>query len=920
VESHVVIDCEHPAHHSGADMNLLARFRSWSKWISKRQRLESEMEAEVRFHIESYAADLIRKGLSQEEATRRARIEFGGIETHKDEMRASVGVRWWGELGSDIRYGARLLRKNPSFTAVAVLSLALGVGANTAIFSIVNAVLLRPLPYRESGRLVRIFFNEPGLGLRDVTFSKPELDDLSDRAGVFEDVSVIAGGSVNLTGAKQPERLEFVLTGFSYFPMLGATPQIGRLYGPQDFAPGFSPAIVISDALWHHEFGADPNVLGRTIQFDSDPCTIIGVLPPGFRHPGPTVSGEVQVWSAAGLSAEPFPKPIRGNRGLNAGTIGRLKPGLTLAQAQARLTAMAAQLRHDFPSDYPTEAQWTIEIQPLQETLVGNVRPMLLVLMGAVILIVFIVSLNIANLLLARASGRQQEMAVRSALGASSRRMVRQMLTESMLLSAIGGVAGVITGAVTLSFVLRFVPSNIPRLSEVRIDWVVLGFALLISILTGVLFGLAPALHLAKVALSSAIREGGRGSGYSTRTGRLRDVLIVSELAFAVVLMVGAGLLLRTLRDLLQENPGFNPTQVVAANTWLPIPDDPKEDPYHGVAPKATFDRELLRRMNAIPGVQLAAITSDLPTTNHILNDPSGTDALAIEDRPVESSQDLRAERIRVSPDYFKVMQSPLLRGRSFAEGDEDGKPPVAIIDETTARKYWPTRDPLGRRVRFGQDPTKPWMTVVGIVKDIKSDGLDIDGVPHIYVSIYQTPNRGLSVVLRTSLPAAVLDPQIRHEIQSIDPGLPVFNVASMNDVLDRSLASRRFSANLVGGFAGLALLLASIGIYGLLAYMVSQRSREIGIRVALGASRANVVKLFLQKGVVLATVGVVAGVVLSASTASMMASLLYGVRPHDPSVFLAVPLLLFVVAVLASYLPARRATKVDPLVALHEA
>jgi predicted permease len=498
---------------------------------------------------------------------------------------------------------------------------------------------------------------------------------------------------------------------------------------------------------------------------------------------------------------------------------------------------------------------------------------------------------------------------------------VRQMLTESMLLSLIGGVAGIATAVGTLGFILRFVPSNVPRLNEVRIDWVVLAFALLISILTGLMFGLAPALHSAKGALSSAIREGGRGSGYSTKTGRLRDVLIVSEMAFAVILMVGAGLLLRTLRDLLQENPGFNPTQVVTANIQLPNPNDPKTDPYLDIPRRAIFDRELLRRMKAIPGVELAAITSALPTTN---SNPSAVGGLtiegfAIEDRPVESSQDLRAERIRISSDYFKVLQTTLLRGRSFTEGDEDGKPLVAIIDETTARKYWPTSDPLGRRVRFGKDPTKPWTTVVGVVKDIKSDGLDIDGVPHIYVSTYQDSSKRLSVVLRTSLPASLLEPQIRHEVQSIDPGLPVFNASSMNDVLDRSLASRRFSADLVGGFAGLAVLLASIGIYGLLAYMVGQRSREIGIRMALGAQRHDILRMFLRKGVALAGVGIVAGVVFSAFTASMMASLLYGVRPHDPAVFLIVPLLLLAVAALASYLPARRATKIDPMFALRE-
>ncbi len=825
-----------------------------------------------------------------------------------------------GTLLQDIRYGLRMLVKKPGFTVVAVLTLALGVGANTAIFSIVNAVLLRSLPYPDPDRLVRIFFDEPGVGLRDVRFSKPELDDLQTRAGVFEDVTPIFEGSENLTGTKQPERVEGVNTSFTYFSMLGVVPQIGRLYGPQDFAPGFAPEAVISDGLWRRAYGADPYVIGRTMRIDNDPLTIIGVLPRGFRHPGPTTSGDAEVFGAGGFSADPFPPPMRGTRILVSG-IGRLKPGLTLAQAQARLTAMAAQLRHDFPADYPPQAQWTIEIQPLQETLVGKVRPMLVVLLGAVILIVFIVSLNIANLLLARASGRQQEMAVRLALGASRGRMVRQMLTESMLLSLIGGAAGIATAVGTLGFILRFVPSNVPRLNEVRIDWVVLAFALLISILTGLVFGLAPALHSAKLALSSAIREGGRGSGYSTKTGRLRDVLIVSELAFAVILMVGAGLLLRTLRDLLQENPGFNPTQVVTANIQLPNPNERAADPYLDIPRRATFDRELLRRMKAIPGVELAAITSALPSTNTNPNAVGGlaNEGFAIEDRPVESSQDLSAERIRISPDYFKVLQSTLLRGRSFTEGDEDGKPLVAIIDESTAHKYWPDRDPLGRRVRFVKDPTKPWTTVVGIIKDIKSDGLDIDGVPHIYVSTYQDSSKRLSVVLRTSLPATLLEPQIRHEIQSIDPGLPVFNVSSMNDVLDRSLASRRFSADLVGGFAGLAVLLASIGIYGLLAYMVGQRSREIGIRMALGARRGDILRMFLRKGVALAGLGIVAGLVFSAFTASMMASLLYGVRPHDPAVFLIVPLLLFAIAVLASYLPARRATMVDPIIALHE-
>ncbi|MGH9731100.1 MAG: ABC transporter permease, partial [Candidatus Acidiferrales bacterium] len=745
---------------------------------------------------------------------------------------------------------------------------------------------------------------------------------------VFEDVSVIVSGPTNLTGATQPEHLELMEVSPNYFSMFGATPELGRLFGHQDFALGFAPVVVISDGLWRRAYGADPNVLGRSLRLDNDLYTIVGVVSPGFRHPGPTLPA-VEVWLTCGFSGDPYPAPARGLRIL-PGAIGRLKPGLTVAQAQARLAAMAANLRRDFANDYPPQAKWTVEIVPLQQSLVGRVRPMLVVLMGAVILIVFVVSLNIGSLLLARASGRQQEMAVRAAMGASRRRMIRQMLTESLLLAFIGGIAGLATAVITLKAVLRFVPANLPRLGEVNIDWWVLGFALLISVATGLLFGLAPAIHSSKAGLASTMREGSRGSGYSAKAGRMRDALMVSQLAFAVVLMVGAGLLLETLRDLLRQNPGFNPSQVVTANIYLPHPNDPKLDPYLTFAQQIPFNRELLRRANAIPGVELAAITSNLPAADTINSDSAAYGAtnhnsLDIEDRPTESSGDLSAEIIRVSPDYFRVIQTPLAEGRFFTEADENGKLPVVIIDEATARRYWwPDRDPVGRRLRirlrFWHNPVNQWSTVVGVVKNIKHDGLDVDGVPHIYVPLNQFLGLTLSLVLRTSLPASTLEPQIRGAIQSVDPGLPVFGVTSMDEILDASLASRRFSANLVAGFAGVALLLASIGIYGLLAYMVGQRSREIGIRMALGAQRGDVLKLILRKGVTLAVVGIVAGVIVSAATASLMASLLYGVRPHDPAVFLMAPLLLLVVALLASYIPAWRATKVDPMSALREA
>ncbi len=819
-------------------------------------------------------------------------------------------------LFNDIRYAFRIMRKSPGFTLIIILTLALGIGANTSIFSIVNAVLLRSLPYYDPGRLVKITFNNPGIGLRDIPFSVPELEDLKSRTGIFKEVSVVFPGPTNLTGGKQPEHLEMLEVSPNYFSMLGTTPEIGRLFGPQDFALGFAEATVISDGLWRRSYGGDPNILGKRLRMDNDPYTIVGVVPAGFRHPGTTVAKDVEVWVTCGFSADPYPKPAR-NVKVAREAIGRLKPGIDVTQAQARLTAMASELRTDFPNDYPPEAKWSIEIQPLQDALVGSVRPQLLVLMAAVVLVVLIASVNIANLLLARASGRQREMALRMALGAGRFRMVRQMLTEALVLSFISGVAGVLAAKLTLSFIIHFVPASVPRLAEVGVDRTVLLFALLISIFTGIIFGLAPAFQAMKADMTAAIREGAQGSGYSAKTFRLRSLLIVSELALAVVLMVGAGLLLRTFWGLLQENPGFNPSRVVTASVYLPVPNDPKMDVYADFSKRTSFIRDVIRRVATIPGIDRAAMTSDLPGAR-----PTTTAALVIEDRAADSSQGLTAELIRVSPDYFMLMQSLLIRGRFFLESDEGGKQEVAIIDETTARRYWSGIDPVGRRLRLGGNPSLPWVIVVGIVKDMKQDGLDTDGVPHIFRPIYQQSarrNQAMSVVARTPLPASLLESKIRSEIQAVDPGLPVFNVRSMTDVMDVSIAPRRFSAELVGVFAAVAMLLSSIGIYGLLAYMVGQRSREIGIRVALGAQRPDILKLILGKGLLLAGTGIAIGLILSAISAPMIAGLLYGVHPLDVIVFVTVPLILLVVAFLATYIPARRATMVDPIIALHE-
>ena len=816
-------------------------------------------------------------------------------------------------LFQDVRYGLRLLLKSPGFTIVAILSLALGVGANTAIFSIVNAVLLRPLPFPDADRLMKIISVNRSVGARDIPFAVPEIDDLN-RSGIFDQISITWAADANLTGTEHPQRLEMLGVSPNYFSMLGTSAQLGRVFGPVDTAEGFAEGTVISDSLWASGFGRDPNVLGRKLLIDNDPYTVIGVLPPGFRHPGSTVATDVDVWMTAGFRANPFPKPNRALR-LLPGAIGLLKPGMSREQAQLRLDNLTAQLRAQYPNDYPAGSQWTIEIEPLQESLVGNVRPMLLVLMAAVIMVILLASVNIANLLLARASGRQREMAVRLAMGASRSRMIRQLLTESVILSVLAGVIGVLTAVAALHFV-RLMPANIPRLGEVHVDLVVLLFALFISVLAGIGFGLAPALQSSRADIAMAIREGARGSGTSSKTASVRGILIASELAIAVMLMVGAGLLLRTFWGLLQENPGFNPSKVVAASIWLPVPNNPAADRYASEDTLNTFVKESIRRVSALPGVELVSMTTDLPVIHS-----TRRAAINLEDRPVESGQGLVAEVTRVTPEYFKVLQASLVSGRFFTEDDQPGKLLVAIIDESTARSYFPDRDPIGRRLSLGRAVTNPpWTTVVGVIKDIRSDGLDTFGKPHVYQPFYQVPNiKAMHLVMRTSLSAAGLEPQIRREVQLLDPGLPVFNVRSMNEVIAGSLASRRFSAELVGVFAGLALVLASVGIYGLLAYMVGQRSHEIGVRMALGAKPSMIGKMVMSRGAVLAGVGVLIGLICSGIFAPAISALLYGVHPIDPLVFLAVPLILMVVSLLASYVPARRAAKVDPIIALRE-
>jgi predicted permease len=807
----------------------------------------------------------------------------------------------------DLRYAIRLLRKSPVFTTVALVTLALGIGANTAIFSIVNSVLLRPLAHADSERLVKIVPEVRNLNLRDIGLSVPELNDLRAQTDLFEDVTAVWPISANITGGSRPERVEALAVSSNYFTMLGARAQIGRLFGPQDSSQGFAEPLVISDALWHRMFGGDRGVLGRKIQLDNDAYSIVGVLPPDFRHPGTTIARDVEVWGTAGFSANPFPAPTRNIR-LLPGAIGKLKPGVSIAQAKDRVRTLAERLRAEYPTDYPANTQWSLDVDALQEALVGHVRPMLLVLLGAVALIVLVASVNLANLLMARATARQQEIAVRQALGATRGRILRQLLAESLLLAIGGGVLGVIAAAAGMRVLVSFVPSTVPRLNEISIDGRVLAVSFAISVLSGILFGLAPALQALRGKLLTALREGGAGSGYSASTSRIRGILIAAEFATAVMLVIGAGLLFRTFWKLVQEDPGFTPSRLVTARLWLPAPNDPGSDPYGTPEKLAALVRELVRKTETVPGVESATITTHVPAT-------AITNRARVSVEGVANPSDITAEIISVTPQYFSTMQLPFARGESFSEEDKINS---AVIDESAAQRLWPGQDAIGKRLQLGNNREPRWITVVGIVKNSKQDGLDVAAdLPHRYRSIYRTVAKELNIVVRTSGPVQTTGEQITRAVSSVDSSLPVFNVRTMDEVISESLAPRRFSAALVGGFAVLALLLAVLGIYGLLVYMVGQRSRELAIRLALGAGRTDIQKLIVGYALRVSAVGISVGVLGALLGAKLLSPLLFGVRAWDPVVFVTVPLVLVTAATAASYVPSRRATNLPPALVL---
>jgi predicted permease len=825
------------------------------------------------------------------------------------------------DLWQDVRFALRTIWKSPRVTATVLVTLALGIGANTAIFSVVNATLFRPLPFHDPEQLVVLHADLRGLGARSVGFSVPEFDDLRDRAGVFSAVSVVYQGPTNLTGGEHPERLESGVVSPNYFSILGARPQLGRLFDLGDTAPGFGDALVITDGLWRREFGGERSVIGHQMRIDTDLYTIVGVLPPDFRNPSSAGAVPVEVYASAGFRGDPFPPAQRRAR-LLPDLIARLKPGMTLAQAQAKLATFSDSLRHEYGSDYPAGSTWTLSVTPLKEVVVGDTRTLLISLLLAVAAILLIACVNVANLLLASASARQREIAVRLALGASRARIVRQLLTESAVLSILAAAAGIGAATLGLQSLIAMLPSQLPRLNDIHVDARVLAFSLTLSLLTTVLFGLVLAFKTGKVDPSlSGLRE--RGNSGSRHDSKVRQMLIGAEVALSLMLLVGAGVLLRTFWNLLQVNPGFNSQHLVVGSVSLPVPNDPKTDIYDKLETRTAFVRETVRRLRAVPGVENAALSSVVPLQGALKQN-----GFRLEGAP-ESGDAPTAVSAAVTPEFFRTIGAPLVRGRVIEDTDDTQSRLVVLVDEAAARHFWGAQDPIGKRVRSASARTTrkgivqpDWFTVVGVVGSVKLASLDEKDVPHVYTSLYQTPGyqtpgRNLGVLVRGTADRALLNRAVPREIQSVDPNLPVSPIVEMTELIRDGVGDRRFAASLLACFAVVALLLMSIGVYGVASYAIVRREKEIGIRSALGGTPGQLVQMVLREGMVPILAGLAVGAVGAALSGHLLAALLFEVRSTDATVFAAAGVTLLAIGILANYLPARRAGRVDPITAL---
>jgi putative ABC transport system permease protein len=794
-----------------------------------------------------------------------------------------------------------MLAQKPGFAAAAVLALALGIGANSAIFSVVNAVLLRSLPYEEPNQLLIVQSTRRQDSGRSGSSSYPDFADLKSQNQVFDDMAAFRSKGLTLTGAGEPERLEGARVSASFFPLLGVKTSLGRTFLPEEDKPKAERVVVISHGLWQRRFGGDANITGQSLTLDAQSYTVVGVLAAGFDFP--IEIEKADVWSPLALDGQLLEQ--RGAHFLKV--IARLKPGVSPQTAQAEITTIATSLEQQYPED---DTDRIVTLYSLYDHLVGGIRPALLVLLGAVGFVLLIACSNVANLLLARAAARQKEIAIRMALGASRGRIVRQLITESLILAFIGGGAGLLLALWGVESLIALSPANLPRLSGIGVDGWVLGFTLLISVMTGIIFGLAPALKASRPDLNDALKEGGRGSteGFSGR--RLRNLLVVSEMALALVLLISAGLLIRSFLQLQQVNAGFDPANVLTMSVQLP------ESKYEQGVQVSAFFEQTLERIAALPGVESAGGVTTLPLSGNNMRT-----TFTVQNRPAPvPGQEPLAQLRAVTPGYFRTLRIPLLRGEEFTENYKKDRPGRIIINDTMARRFFPDEDPIGLRLSIGlgiddNDPTA-W-EIVGIVGDVRHASLDAEPIPEMYVPHSQQSWPFLTLVVRSSSDPMALAGPVRSQILALDNDQPVSGIRSMEGMVSASIAQPRFYLLLLSIFAALALVLAAVGIYGVLSYSVTQRMHEIGIRMALGAKQSDVIKLVVGQGMMLALVGVAIGLVSAFVFTRLMSSMLYGVSATDPVTFAALALLLTAVALLASYIPARRATKVDPMIAL---
>jgi putative ABC transport system permease protein len=889
-------------------MPLLSRFSAFWRNLFRKARLEQELDEELRAYVELLAAEKIEQGMEESAARRAALLEVGGVEQVKEQVRDVRMGTAVESLWRDLRYGLRMLWKKPGFTLTAVLTLSLGIGANTAIFSVVNAVLLNPLPFPSPGRLMALGQTSPENRAALSQFSFRNFADLRDQSKAFEQLAAYYNSNLTLTGQGEAARLRVTVATASLFPMLGASPSLGRVFLPEEDNPGGGSAgrpAILSWDCWQRYFGGDPAVVGRAVTLNANTYTIVGVMPANFSFP--VQAQPTEVWVSTALDAEKTGQGAimvaRGYRGWRV--VGRLKDGVTVEQAQAEADVIASGLAAQFPEG---NKDLGIKAVPLLESLVGNLRLTLLLLFGTVGVVLLIACVNVANLLLASTASRQHEINIRVALGASRWRIVRQLMTESLMLALAGGVLGAVLAMWGTDLIVSLSPEGITRIAETRLDARVLAFTALVSVLTGAVCGLAPALGVSRERLAEALKEGGRSSTGGLRRGHARRLLVVAEVSLALVLLVGAGLFVRTLMRLQTVALGFEPHHVLTMTV--------AKSPSPSGSPEQTgeFFRQLTERLKALPGVVNASVTWQFP-----LSGASAMSGLEIEGQHNEPGSLPMGVIHTAGPDYFRTMGIPVVQGREFTEHDDMNSAPVLIINETLAKKFFPGGAALGKHITPGFSTTGEYVPreIVGVVGDIKHQGLRGEAVPEFYFAQAQMPPPITTLVVRTAGDPRSLVGAIRNEIQSADKGAPVYSVRTAEEYLSLSVASTRFNMTLLVAFAAVALLLTAVGLYGVISFSVSQSTHEIGVRMALGAQRTDVLRMVVWQGMSLSLIGVLVGLAMSLSLTRVMASLLYGISVTDPLTYVGVSLLVTLVALVACLVPARRATKVDPMIAL---